>query len=171
MYFRYFVFISPWKRAGPFIWANLNPLHPRMHDSKFGPVVLEKKVKMWKIYRQTDRQTTNDRWSERLTWAFSSDELKTVIFFRGEEDHEYSNCNRFESLSYRKMALKNSCNLIGLICPWSIIALLASYPMLFAKGVTCNCSCQYPYLTFIFVVVRIFLLYNVFFIILPFTCI
>ena len=25
MYFRYFLIISPWKRAGPFIWRNLNP--------------------------------------------------------------------------------------------------------------------------------------------------
>ena len=30
MYFRYFVIIFPWKRAGPFICTNLNPLHPRM---------------------------------------------------------------------------------------------------------------------------------------------
>ena len=36
MYFRYFVIISPWKRAGPFIWTNLNPLHPRMLCAKFG---------------------------------------------------------------------------------------------------------------------------------------
>ena len=35
MYFRYFVIISPWKRAGPFIWTNLNPLHPRMLCAKF----------------------------------------------------------------------------------------------------------------------------------------
>ena len=35
MYFRYFVIISPWKRAGPFIWINLNPLHPRMLCAKF----------------------------------------------------------------------------------------------------------------------------------------
>ena len=27
MYFRYFIRISPWKRVGPFIWTNLNPLH------------------------------------------------------------------------------------------------------------------------------------------------
>ena len=27
---------------------------------------------------QTDRQTTDDRWSEKLTWAFSSGELKTL---------------------------------------------------------------------------------------------
>ena len=27
MYFRYFVIISPWKRAGPFICINLNLLH------------------------------------------------------------------------------------------------------------------------------------------------
>ena len=36
MYFRYFVIISPWKRTGPFIWTNLNPLHPRMLCAKFG---------------------------------------------------------------------------------------------------------------------------------------
>ena len=36
MYFHYFVIISPCKRAGPFIWTNLNPLHPRMLCAKFG---------------------------------------------------------------------------------------------------------------------------------------
>ena len=36
MYFHYFIIISPWKRAGPFIWTNLNPLHPRMLWAKFG---------------------------------------------------------------------------------------------------------------------------------------
>ena len=36
MYFRYFVIISPWKRVGPFIWTNLNPLYPRMFCAKFG---------------------------------------------------------------------------------------------------------------------------------------
>ena len=36
MYFRYFVIISPWKRAGSFIWTNLSPLHPRMLCAKFG---------------------------------------------------------------------------------------------------------------------------------------
>ena len=57
--------------------------------AEIGPVVLEKKMKMWKVYRQmdgqtdgrTDRQTTDDRWSEKLTWAFSSGELKTIIIF------------------------------------------------------------------------------------------
>ena len=46
IYFRYFVIISPWKRAGPFIWINLNSLYPRMHCAKFdiGSVVLEKKI-------------------------------------------------------------------------------------------------------------------------------
>ena len=29
---------------------------------------------------QTDRQTTDNRWSEKLTWAFSSGELKTRCF-------------------------------------------------------------------------------------------
>ena len=36
MYFRYFAIISSWKRAGPFIWTNLNPLYPRMLCAKFG---------------------------------------------------------------------------------------------------------------------------------------
>ena len=36
MYFHHFVIISPWKRAGPFIWTNLNPLHRRMPCAKFG---------------------------------------------------------------------------------------------------------------------------------------
>ena len=36
MYFRYFVIIPNWKRAGPFIWTNLNPLWPRMLCAKFG---------------------------------------------------------------------------------------------------------------------------------------
>ena len=36
MYFRYFWIISPWKRAGPFICTNLNPLCSRMYFAKFG---------------------------------------------------------------------------------------------------------------------------------------
>ena len=36
MYFRYFLIISPWKKVEPFIWTNLNPLHPRMLCAKFG---------------------------------------------------------------------------------------------------------------------------------------
>ena len=35
MHFCYFVIIIPWKRAWPFIWINLNPLHPRMLCVKF----------------------------------------------------------------------------------------------------------------------------------------
>ena len=36
MYFRYLVIISPWKRVKPFVWTNLNPLHPRIHCAEFG---------------------------------------------------------------------------------------------------------------------------------------
>ena len=39
------------------------------------PLVLEKKMKMWKVYRETKY----DRQSEKLTWAFSSGELKTDL--------------------------------------------------------------------------------------------
>ena len=36
IYFRYFIIISPLKKAGPFIWINLNPLPPQMIYVKFG---------------------------------------------------------------------------------------------------------------------------------------
>ena len=48
VYFCYFLIISPWKRAGPFIWTNLNPLHPRLCFGpsvvEIGSVVLERKI-------------------------------------------------------------------------------------------------------------------------------
>ena len=47
---------------------------------EIGWVVVKEKMKMWKIYKQTDRRTdgktTNDRRAEKLTRAFSTDELK-----------------------------------------------------------------------------------------------
>ena len=46
---------------------------------EIGLVVLEKKLKMWKVYRRTDRLTTDNRRSEKLTRAFSSGELKRYI--------------------------------------------------------------------------------------------
>ena len=46
---------------------------------EIGPVDLEKKSKIGKVYRRTDRQTTDERRSEKLTWAFSSGELKRYL--------------------------------------------------------------------------------------------
>jgi hypothetical protein len=34
VYFYSFAIISPWRRVIPFIWTNLNPLHPRMSCAK-----------------------------------------------------------------------------------------------------------------------------------------
>jgi hypothetical protein len=33
-------------------------------------------MKMWKVYDSDDRQLTDKFWSEKLTWAFGSGELK-----------------------------------------------------------------------------------------------
>ena len=69
MYFHFFVIISPWKRTGPFIWTNLNPLHPRMLCAKFGwnwpsgSRVEDENVKSLQTDGRTDRQT--DRRTDR----------------------------------------------------------------------------------------------------------
>ena len=61
------VIISPLKRAGPFIWTNLNPLHPRMLCAKFGwnwpsgSGEEDENVKSLPTDGQTDRQTTGDQ--------------------------------------------------------------------------------------------------------------
>ena len=88
MYFRCFEIISPWKRVVSLIWTNLNLLHPRMLCAKFGwnwpsgSGEEDENVKSLQMDTQTDRQTgrqtTDDRWSEKLTWAFSSGELKKL---------------------------------------------------------------------------------------------
>ena len=62
--FRNLVIISLGKRAGPFIWSNLNPFHPRMLCAKeveMGPVILEKKMKMWKVYDNDDNNDDGQR--------------------------------------------------------------------------------------------------------------
>ena len=83
LFFCYLAIFSPLGRAcmALHLKKNLNPLHQGILCAKFGwnrPMVLEKKIKMWKDYRRTDRQTTDDRWSEKFTWAFSSGELKSA---------------------------------------------------------------------------------------------
>ena len=85
MYFRDFVIIFPWKRTGPFISTNFSPYHPRMLCVTFvcNWPSGSGEDEMWKVYRRrdrrTDRQTTDDRWSEKLTWVFSSLELSAQV--------------------------------------------------------------------------------------------
>ena len=77
--FYYFPIISHLGRAWLFNWTDLNPLHQGILCAKFGwnwLVVLEKKMKMWKVYRLTDRQTDDGRQvirkahlSFQLRWA------------------------------------------------------------------------------------------------------
>ena len=67
----------------PFIWTN--PHHPRMLCAKFGwnwPIVSGEEVenvKSLETDRWTDRQTTDIRRSERITWANSLGELKRTF--------------------------------------------------------------------------------------------
>ena len=83
MYFRYFVIISPLERAWPYIWTSLNPLHAKVLCAKFGWNWLcrswdeDENVKSLRQRRQQRRRTTVKFWSEKLTWAFGSGDLKT----------------------------------------------------------------------------------------------
>ena len=59
--FHYFVIISPCKRAGLFIWTNWIPFIQRCFVPTLvenGQVVLEKKMKMWKVYDNDDGKRT-----------------------------------------------------------------------------------------------------------------
>ena len=72
MYFRYFDIIFPWQRAGPFILTKLNPLLCAKFGWNWPSASGEENLKSVRTDRQTDRRTTDDRRSEKLTWAFSS---------------------------------------------------------------------------------------------------
>ena len=81
MYFRFFLIISPWKRAAPFIWTILYPLHPRMLCAKYlnwssGSGGEDESVKS--LRQQQWWRTTDKFWSEKCTWALGSRELKIV---------------------------------------------------------------------------------------------
>ena len=80
-HFRYFVIIFPWKRVSPFIWTNLNSLHPRMLCATFnwnwlcGSGEEDENVKSLQTDRQTEgRRTKENRrpqmpTSYQLRWA------------------------------------------------------------------------------------------------------
>ena len=56
-------FYLPLEKGGPFIWINLNSLHPKMFVPslvEIDPVVLEKKMKMWKVYDNNNNDANND---------------------------------------------------------------------------------------------------------------
>ena len=65
MYFSYFVIISPWKRVGPFICRNLNPLHSRMLCAKFGWNWLSGS-------KEEDENVKSLRWQQRRRWTILS---------------------------------------------------------------------------------------------------
>ena len=102
MYFRYFVIISPWKRMGHLFeqtWILFTQRCFVQSLVEIGSVVLEKRMKKWKVYVNNyddndddDRQRTNfkqkiDPW---LRWAKKADYLVWVI---GNCDYECRHVN------------------------------------------------------------------------------
>ena len=73
------IFFLPLEKTGPSILTNLNPLHSKMICAKFGWNWLcgsGEEDKNVKSLQQRWRRTTDKLWSEKLTWAFGSGELK-----------------------------------------------------------------------------------------------
>ena len=59
LYFRYFVIISPWKTARPFIWTNFNPFHPRGALCQVRLKFVQRFCRrMWKCEKFTTTPTT-----------------------------------------------------------------------------------------------------------------
>ena len=88
MYFRYFVIISPWKGRDPSFEQTWIPFIQGYFVPslvKIGPVVLEKKMKMWKVFRQTDRQTdrlTDGRTDRRRTTGNQKSYKKNIVILK-----------------------------------------------------------------------------------------
>ena len=98
MYFSYFVIISPWKRAEPFIWTNLNHLHSLMLCAKFSwnwPSGSGEED--WKCEKFTTTTMTTDKfWSEKLLEPLAQvSELKKEmdqIYHQSPEIIPFKNC-------------------------------------------------------------------------------
>ena len=61
-----------WKRAWPFIWPNMNPLHPRLLCAKFGWNWHSGSREEYENLKSIiDGRTTDDRRSETLNWVFN----------------------------------------------------------------------------------------------------
>ena len=82
--FLFFPNYLPLGMAWPFIRTNLKPLHPEIRCARFSWKCQSgsgEEAENVKMYRRTDRrterdrQTSDDRWSDKLTWAFSLGEL------------------------------------------------------------------------------------------------
>ena len=89
MYFHYFGIISRKKKGGTLYLNKLESPSPKIDLwslVEIGPVVLDKKIKMCKVYDNiNDNDENDDRQrilSEKLTWAFGSAELKNATHLK-----------------------------------------------------------------------------------------
>ena len=88
-YFHHFVIISLWKKAGPFIWTNLNRRYPRMLCARFDwtwpsgsgeeDEIMKSLRRRWRRQQRPRRKRTMGKFfdQEKLTWTFGSGELKS----------------------------------------------------------------------------------------------
>ena len=114
MYFCFIVIFSPWKKAGPLMRTNFNPLYRKILCAKFGwnwPSVSGEEDEYVKSLRQRQRpqqrqrrqrRTTDKFWSEKVTWAFGSGELINIVKFECTTEHSKisSYCYSFHTTKF-----------------------------------------------------------------------
>ena len=105
--------ISPWKRAGPFIWTNLFPIYLRMLCAKFGwnwpsgsgeedenvKSLRQQQQRRQRPRRRQRRRTADKFWSKKLMRAFGSGELKSL--FLGKLGRKLMRYKNQESVWFR----------------------------------------------------------------------
>ena len=74
----YFLIITLWKGCDPLFestWILFTQRCVVPSLVEVSTVVMEKKINLWKVFRKTDGQSTDNMRSEKNIWAFSSGEL------------------------------------------------------------------------------------------------
>ena len=104
-YFHHFVIISLWKRAGPFIWTNLNPCYPRMLCARF-----DWKLAQWFWIRRWNYEKFTTTMTTTTTTTTKTDNGQ--IFWSGKAHLNLRLKRRGYKWFYHKLACLYTFNLI-----------------------------------------------------------
>lgn len=99
------------KRIWPFFWTNLKALPPRMLCAKFGfgcPVILEKKIKIWKVYDDNNRQICIRKAHKCLWLRWAKKRTFFLFILPKKKSHFMRMKNRFIPLCHNKLKVSTN---------------------------------------------------------------